>query len=160
SCVATLPKVPLLLGSSARGLITQGASTLMCYLLLALSVIASPPKEAKDVGPLVRALWLIHGHGTPDALNPANDQRVKGLIAKTVAKDGLLTLPELRGLMGPDAFNKLAGSDSMLDSAEVAGALEAATPESRKKLAPKLREHADYLTTTFDRIDEPHREAG
>ncbi len=39
-------------------------------------------------------------------------------------------------------------------------ALASATPESRKRLAPKLREHAEFLATTFDLIDEPHRIAG
>ena len=91
---------------------------------------------------------------------PGNDQRVKGVLSKALAKDGVITLSELGGFMEPDTFNKLAGSDARLDSAEIARALDAATPESRTKLAPKLREHADYLTTTFDLIDEPHREAG
>ena len=62
--------------------------------------------------------------------------------------------------MQPDAFNKLAGSDAMLDASETVDALNAATPESRTKLSPKLRAHADYLTTTFDMIDPMHREAG
>ncbi len=62
--------------------------------------------------------------------------------------------------MEPETFNKLAGPDATLDAADVARGLAAATPESRAKLAPKLREHADYLSTTFDLIDEPHRLAG
>ena len=33
-------------------------------------------------------------------------------------------------------------------------------PESRKRLNPKVVAHADLLTTSFDMIDEPHREAG
>jgi hypothetical protein len=62
--------------------------------------------------------------------------------------------------MQPDAFNLVAGSDGSLNSAETMRALEAATPESRTKLAPKLRAHADFLATTFDLIDPMHREAG
>jgi hypothetical protein len=124
--------------------------------LLALS--ASP--QANDVGPLVRALWLVQRYGTPDAINPANDQRVKAILSKALAKDGVITLSELGGLMQPDAFNKLAGSDGKLDAAEIKQALDAAAPYSRTKLAPKLREHADYLTTTFDLIDDGHRQAG
>jgi hypothetical protein len=124
--------------------------------MLALS--ASP--QGNDVGPLVRALWLLQRYGTSDAINPANDQRVKAILSKALAKDGVITLSELGGLMQPDAFNKLAGSDGKLDAAEIKQALDAATPYSRTKLAPKLREHADYLTTTFDLIDEPHRQAG
>ncbi len=116
--------------------------------------------EGPDVGPLVRALWLVQRHGTPEALSPTNDQRVKGVLSKALAKDGVISLPELGGLMAPDVFHTLAGSDSKLDAAEIARALDAATHESRTRLAPRLREHADYLTTTFDLIDGPHREAG
>src|SRR5215472_11920393 len=128
-------------------------------LLVALAALAGPPDTA-DVGPLVRALWLVQRYGTAEALNPANDQRVKGVLSKALAKDGVITLSELGGLMGPDVFKELAGSDSKLDSAEVKRALEAATPESRTKLAPELKAHADYLATTFDLIDPLHREAG
>src|SRR5262249_40442722 len=124
--------------------------------LLALSV----QSEGSDVGPLVRSLWLVQRYGTAEALNPANDQRVKGVLSKALGKDGVITLPELGGLMEPDVFKKLGGPDEKLDSADVASGLAAATPESRAKLAPKLREHADYLSTTFDMIDEPHRLAG
>jgi protein-tyrosine-phosphatase len=116
--------------------------------------------EANDVGPLVRALWLVQHYGTPEALDPKYDQRMKGLLAKAIAKDGTITLSELGGRMDAETFNKLAGSDGKLDSAEISRALDAAVPESRSRLAPRLREHADYLCTTFDRIDEPHREAG
>ena len=129
------------------------------HLLVALLAL-SAPAEASDVGPLVRALWLVQRYGTADAVLPANDQRLKGVLSKALAKDGVITLPELGGLMEPDAFKKLAGSDATLDSAEINRVLEAATPESRRELLPQVREHADYLTTSFDMIDEPHKLAG
>jgi hypothetical protein len=129
------------------------------YLSLIALVALSGSPSPSDVGPLVRALWVIQRYGTADALNPANDQRVKGVLAKALAKDGVITLSELGGLMEPEVFSKLAGSDAKIESAEIQRALDAATPEGRSKLAPKLRDHADYLTTTFDLIDEPHREA-
>jgi arsenate reductase len=126
-----------------------------------LTLIAlSGSSQTTDVGPLVRALWLVQRHGTHEALAPINDQRVKGVLSKALAKDGAITLPELGGFMTPDVFEKLAGSDAMLDSAEIARTLDAGTPESRTKLAPKLREHADFLATAFDMIGGPHREAG
>lgn len=62
--------------------------------------------------------------------------------------------------MDTSTFEKLAGGDGKLDAAEVRKALEADVPDSRKPLSPKLAAHADYLTTTSDLIDEPHREAG
>ena len=43
---------------------------------------------------------------------------------------------------------------------EISKAVEAAVPESRRRLLPKVREHADLLTTSFDMIDETHRLAG
>ena len=127
--------------------------------LVALVALSASP-GAPDVGPLVRALWLVQRHGTVEALSPAHDQRVKGVLSKGLAKDGVITLAELGGLMAPETFDRLAGPDARLDPAEIARALDEATPEGRTKLAPKLREHADYLSTTFDLIDEPHREAG
>jgi protein-tyrosine-phosphatase len=131
----------------------------MRFALVALVILSAAP-AGTDVGPLVRALWLVQGYGTSEALSPNNDQRVKGLLSKALAGDGVITLPELGGLMSPETFNKLAGSDSKLDSSEITRALDAAIPPSRLRLAPKLREHADYLCTTFDRIDEEHRDAG
>jgi arsenate reductase len=129
------------------------------HLLIALVALAGAPDSA-DVGPLVRALWLVQRHGTPEALDPKNDQRVKAALSKALAKDGAVTLGELGGFMQPDAFNKLAGSDATLDASDMMRALEAATPESRTKLAPRLAAHAAYLATTFDLIDEAHRAAG
>jgi arsenate reductase (thioredoxin) len=131
----------------------------MLFPLVSLMALSGSP-EITDVGPLVRALWLVQRYGTPEALAPNNDQRVKGALSKALAKDGVISLPELGGLMAPDVFNKLSGSDAKLDSAEIARSLDAITPQSRTKLNTKLRKHADFLTTTFDMIDEPHKQAG
>src|SRR3954463_11913864 len=129
------------------------------HLFLALAALGAPPDPA-DVGPFVRALWLVQRHGTAEASDPKNDQRIKAALAKALAKDGVITLGELGGFMQADAFNKLTGPDGTLNSADATKALEAATPESRTKLTPKLRAHADYLATTFDLIDPMHREVG
>jgi hypothetical protein len=131
----------------------------MPQLFIALAALSAPP-DSVDVGPLVRSLWFVQCYGTADAMRPANDQRVKGILSKALAKDGVITFPELGGLVEAEVFNKVAGSDATLEPADIKRALNAATPESRNWLAPKLRAHADYLTTTFDMIDEPHREAG
>jgi hypothetical protein len=128
-------------------------------LLLAILAVSGQP-EISDPGPLVRSFWVIQHYGTPEATNPANDQRVKAVLSKALAKDNVITSAELGSLMEPNTFKKLAGSDDKLDSADIAKALASATPENRTRLTPKLKEHADYLTTTFDMIDEAHREAG
>jgi hypothetical protein len=62
--------------------------------------------------------------------------------------------------MDPSTFAKLAGDDDHLTPAEVKNCLEAEVPESRKALNPRIAAHADLLTTSFDMIDETHREAG
>jgi hypothetical protein len=128
--------------------------------LLAALLIGAGPSSKSDAGPLVRALWLIQRYGRAEALSPAADQQTKGTLAKALGKDGILTLSEVEGLMEPERFKKLAGDDGQLDGAEIRRAVEAAIPESRQKLLPKIREHADYLTTSFDLIDERHRQAG
>jgi hypothetical protein len=126
-----------------------------------LSIIAALALGAGgDAGPLVRALWLVQRYGTADAADPANDQRVKGALFKALGKEGELTLSQLEGLMEPGTFRKLAGPDDRISPAEVVKALGASAPESRARLLPRVREHADFLTTSFDMIDEPHRLAG
>ena len=113
-----------------------------------------------DVGPLVRSLWLVQRFGTADAVAPGNDQKVKGTLSKALGKEGTLTAAGVQGLMDSSTFEKLAGGDGKLDAAEVRKALDAEVPESRKRLSPKVAAHADLLTTSFDMIDERHREAG
>jgi hypothetical protein len=128
--------------------------------LIAALALAAGPAAGGDVGPLVRALWIVQRHGSADAVNPANDQRVKGALSKALGKDGVLTLSRLEGFMEPETVKKLAGADGRITPAEINAAVEAAVPESRTRLLPKVREHADFLTTSFDMIDEPHRLAG
>jgi arsenate reductase (thioredoxin) len=128
--------------------------------LVAAVALMVGPGSGSDAGPLVRALWLMQRYGTADAVDPARDQSVKGALFKALGKEGELTFSELRGLMGADTFKKLAGADDRLDAAEIRSAVDAAVPEIRTRLLPKVREHADSLTTSFDRIDEAHRVAG
>jgi hypothetical protein len=127
--------------------------------IAALAISAGTP-PGEDAGPLVRTLWLVQRYGTAAAADPANDQRLKGALAKAIGKDGSFTLSKLDGFMEPDVAGKLAGADGRLDPEEGRKALDPAVPESRGRLLPKVREHADFLTTSFDMIDEPHRLAG
>jgi hypothetical protein len=133
--------------------------TAICGALAALTIGASPP-DSPDAGPFVRALWLIHRQGTRDAADPRNDIGTKGSLAKALGKDGLLKPAGVKGLIDPATFSKLAGADGLLDPSEVRSAVESDIPASRRRLLPKVAAHADFLTTSFDRIDEAHREAG
>jgi hypothetical protein len=112
------------------------------------------------VGPLVRALWLVQRYGTVESVQPQNDQKTKGKLSKALGKQGVLTAPGVQGLMDPSTFAKLAGDKGQLDPVAVKKCLEAEVPESRKILNAKVAAHADLLTTSFDMIDETHREAG
>ena len=103
-------------------------------VVLALASGASPSEKA-DVGPLVRALWVVQRHGTADAADPRNDLRTKGTLYKALGKDGILTSAGVKGLMDPSTFSKLAGPDERLDPSEVRQeALEADIPDSRRRL--------------------------
>jgi hypothetical protein len=127
---------------------------------LGLASLGVAPPESKDAGPFVGALWLIQRHGTIDAADPRNDISTKGSLAKALGKDGILKPGGVQGLIDPDTFAKLAGPDGRLDPAEVRQAVEADIPASRLRLLPRIAAHADFLTTSFDQIDETHRQAG
>jgi arsenate reductase len=119
---------------------------------------AGPPNA--DPGPLVRALWLVHRHGPAEVVAPRNDVRTKSVLSKALGKDGTLTPTGAKALMDPNTFAKLAGPDGRLDPEETRRALDAEEPVSRRRLLPAVRAHAELLTTSFDMIDPPHREAG
>lgn len=127
----------------------------MITLLLSI-LLAELPTESPDVGLFVRSVWLFQQQGTPAA---GQDEMLKSSLAKAIADDAKITLEELDGLMTPERFQEIAGDDNAMDLADVTRALDAAMPASRAKLFAKLRSHADYLTTTFDMIDQPHRQA-
>jgi len=134
--------------------------TVRSIVLTLLLVPATHCLAGDDVGPLVRSLWLVQRYGTTEAVKPQNDQKTKGKLAKALGKEAILTAAGVQGLMEPTTFARLAGTDGRLDSDEVRTALESDTPESRKRLFPKLTAHIDLLTTSFDMIDETHREGG
>ncbi len=125
----------------------------------ALLTVFPAVSSAGAPGPFVSALWLVQRYGTADAVDVRNDQRLKAVLAKGL-KDSALTLPELEGLMDPATFKTLAGSDATLDTAEIAQAIGSDAPPSRSRLAPAIRAYAELLTTSFDMIDEAHREPG
>src|SRR3954447_24836570 len=82
-------------------------------------------RAGDDVGPLVRSLWLVQKFGAAESVANRNDQRVTGTLSKALGKEGVLTSAGVRVLMDPSTFEKLAGGDGKLDSAEVQKALDA-----------------------------------
>ena len=124
------------------------------------TALAGPPGDTTDAGPLARSLWLVHRFGTAEAVDPKNDQKTKGKLAKALGKDAVLTGPKVGDLFDPERFAKLAGPDARLETQEVRKIMEADAPATRRLLLPGLEAHAKQLSTSFDMIDEPHREAG
>jgi hypothetical protein len=134
---------------------------LVLILAVSLTGLAGAAVEDQgDVGPLVRALWLVQRHGRPEVLDPGHDQWLKATLAKALGKGSVLTAGGAAGLLDESTFARLAGPDAVLDPKEVRMALDAGVPASRDRLVPRVAAHADYLTTTFDQIDEAHRAAG
>ncbi len=64
----------------------------MSLSLIAALALGTRPAFGDDDGPLVRALWLLQRYGTDAAVDPANDQRVKGVLYKAIGKEGELIL--------------------------------------------------------------------
>ena len=122
--------------------------------------VPTPSNAGEDDGPFVRAIWLVQRHGNPEVVRPENDQKLKGKLSKALGKQGILTAKGVQGLTDPSTFARLAGDKGQLDPTEVKKRLDADVPESRKSLNPRVASHADMLTTSFDMIDETHREAG
>lgn len=109
-----------------------------------------------DVGVFAKALWFMQAFGEADCTNPSSDRRLKSVLALALAKDRTLTIDELDGLIRPEAFEKLAGSDRSLTEAALVFALEQEAPKSRRQLSPELRRHSELLTTTYDMIPADH----
>ena len=112
----------------------------------------SGPGQDNDAGPLVNALWLVQQYGTADAADPAKDQQVKARLFKALGKEGSLEFTQLREIMDADTFKKLAGADDRIDAAEIhCTAVDAAVPESRKRLNPQIRKYVDSLCSIVRR---------
>jgi hypothetical protein len=132
----------------------------MFFSLIVAFALGGDPTPGADVGPLVRALWLVQRYGTAEAAGAVNDQRIKGVLFKALTKDGELTLSELDGFMDPEAFKALAGSDERMSADEIRKSVESAVPKSRSRLRSEVRKHVELLTTSYDLIGEKHRPAG
>jgi hypothetical protein len=130
-----------------------------CWIVFWITAVNRSSFAGEGPGPLVHALWLLHRHGTSEAVLPEHDEQLKGRIARAPENQGVLTAAGVEKLMERSTFARLAGDDQQLDAAEVKRALDADVPESRRRLDPGVREHFELLTTSFDLIDAPHREA-
>ncbi len=128
-------------------------------ILVCLSTLTGEKTE-RDLGPLVSALWLVHDRGTPEAVSIVKDQTVKATLYAALQGDQTLSFEELDNLFDRATFRSIAGEDDRIDFNELEQTVQEAAPASRADLFDEIRQHAEYLTTSFDLIDELHREAG
>lgn len=122
-------------------------------------MLMQPITTSSEQSLFVRSLWLLQHFGNTAASDTKNDVSLKSVLAKAIAKDSVITFNEVGEFMASENFQKIAGKDNLIDLEDIARALDSSIPGSRTKLNAKVRAHADYLTTTFDMIDEEHREA-
>lgn len=109
-----------------------------------------------EPGVFSKALWFLHEFGTVECTTTENDSQIKGVLAKALANDRVLTYEEVQGLIQRQSFEKHAGKDLQLTELEMSQALELSTPVSRSRLDPKLVQHAEFLSTSFDMIEPQH----
>ena len=53
--------------------------------------VSTPSSAGEDVGPFVRAVWLVQRHGKPEVVRPEYDQKLKGKLSEALRKQGILT---------------------------------------------------------------------
>ena len=68
--------------------------------VIPLVLLGYTQRSRADEGPLVSALWLVHSHGKAEQVDPRNDRRLKGVLTKSLNKDGVLSETAYRELMG------------------------------------------------------------
>lgn len=129
-------------------------------LTFILSIVSMAPGTTESgSGLYIQTLWLLQRHGTAAATHIEHDTRLKSSIAAALAKDNVITRDELGVYMSHATFQSLARDDDLLDGDDILQAVTAAVPPSRAKLHAAVRNHAEYLTTSFDMIDASRYEA-
>lgn len=136
--------------------------------MMALCMLASgasaqtekPQPSAKANNRLVTALWFSHRYASAPALTPSKDRQLKAtLIAALSGKSPELSWEAVSEVFEKSTFQKVAGDGNTITVEKMERMLQDNTPSSRTDLFPKVRQHADLLTTQFDLIEEGHREA-
>lgn len=134
-------------------------------VLLALVVVLpaaaageKPPAEAKAAPPVLSGLWFVHRYGSPEALTPAKDRKLKLALTAAIARSGELSADAVGDWFDRAAFEKLAGGKTV-SPAVMERLVRDAVPASRKDMTEKLRLHADLLSTQFDLVEDGHRKA-
>ena len=130
----------------------------MLKLILCLTLLG-PISTAEQEGLFVRSLWLLQQYGSEAAADAQHDRSLKSALTKALANDSEITFNEIREFMSSKSFEAIAGKDSSIDTDDISRALHSSLPGDRAKLNAKVRQHAEYLTTSFDMIDLQHQQA-
>lgn len=112
------------------------------------------PKSGSVVG---TAMTFAHLYGSPDALTPAKDRELKTKLIAGLGKTPELTWDTANTFLDKDAFRKLSGGKDAISLETMRQLVSDKTPQLRKDLNAKTRQHADLLSTQFDLIEEQHR---
>ncbi len=124
------------------------------FRLLFIACICIQSDSAQiDVGVFAKALWFLHAYGNVECSSARNDLLIKQRLATALAQDRDLTLKSIDGLIQPEVFQRLAGGDQRITFSELSAALDSSVPSARERLLPELRDHAAWLSTTYDMIE-------
>ncbi len=126
-------------------------------LSLVLTGATSDPGR-HQAGAFAELLWLVQRVGMGEVADPANDRVTKGRIASVLSDAKPLRWPSAGQVFDEATFRRLAGEDEVLDQDEIRRELEVSTPESRSTLNSAVREHLEFLSTSFDSIAEGRQE--
>jgi hypothetical protein len=126
-------------------------------LVSRVSAQAEKPADPKGGNAVATALAFAHLYGSPDALSPAKDRELKTKLIAALGKTPELTWDTASVFLDKEAFRKLSGGKDAISVEAMGQLVSDKTPQSRKDMNAKTRQHADLLSTQFDLIEEQHR---
>lgn len=135
-------------------------------LLLLAGVLAPAPQPAARAepptggSPVATALWFAHAHAEPHALAPGKDRALKVKLITTVGTSRELSWAAAGDFFDQAVFRAAAGGGDSVPLAAMERLVREKAPRSRTDMNPKLRQHADLLTTQFDQIEAGHHKPG
>jgi arsenate reductase (thioredoxin) len=144
-----------------RRVIIFAGAVALCILVTQMSARAVKFQPAGKPGnPLVTALWFSHLYAEPHALTPSKNRQLKTTLGEALrAKKSGLSWNLVSEVFEKRVFQTFAGANDYTTLPEMERMLHEKTPRSREDMFSKVRRHADFLTTQFDLIEEPHRVA-
>ncbi|MFO0942039.1 MAG: hypothetical protein U0930_14945 [Pirellulales bacterium] len=128
----------------------------MFTLLVLMMIGIQQDHNASEPGLFVNALTLLHDYGRKDCCLPGNDRALKADLAKALANDRQLAFDELDDWIEKATFSRIAGEDNLISEADISVACTKNQQLLRQSLLPKLKQHAELLTTSFDMIESTH----